>query len=69
MSQSPQGKAWLHLCSEDMRFATPWLTNGLVWARANDKQSAKTYFRQATERRVSVCVNVNIKQPQHIHQL
>jgi len=30
MSQSAQGKAWLCLCSEDMRFATPWPTNGLV---------------------------------------
>jgi len=34
ISQSPQGKAWLRLCSEDMRFATLWPTNGLVLTTA-----------------------------------
>jgi len=34
MSQSPQGKAWLRLCSEYMRLATPWPTNGVVLTTA-----------------------------------
>jgi len=51
MSQSPQGKAWLRLCSEDMRLATPWPTNGVVlttaMTRVNDEGVYNSQLRGA----------------------
>jgi len=49
MSHSPQGKPWLCLCSEDMRFATPWPTDRQMFINGPFMQRRPAAMQRARE--------------------